>query len=196
MCIQNIAKAANSVIQYTLQASDYYGANTRTLASATSRLDMVYNFENASALPDNSWIMYMHEFLNLDRSDIWMLQYPPYPALDGYNRGTFIPVSVSYTPPGGTNNTVVDFGYQEYAQSGVPYCTTRLDTCEALATTIPSGYKPFKFASETPIGSTCSSACTIQIPAISQRALYYRLRYQNAGGVTLSTGPWVIQVTP
>jgi hypothetical protein len=26
--------------------------------------------------------------------------------------------------------------------------------------------------------------------------LYYRLRYQNAGGVTLSTGPWVIQVTP
>jgi hypothetical protein len=198
ICFQNITKVADSIIQYTAQYTDYYGVYTRSLAGATERLRGVNNFENNQNLPDNSWIMYRQEFLNLDRQTYWDLQLPPYPnpALDGYNRGTFIPVSVSYTPPGGTNNTVVDFGYQEYAQSGVPYCTTRLDTCEALATTIPSGYQPFKFASETPIGSTCSSACTIQIPAISQRALYYRLRYQNAGGVTLSTGPWVIQVTP
>ena len=197
MCIQNIAKAANSVIQYTLQASDYYGANTRTLASATSRLNMVYNFENASALPDNSWIMYVHEFLNLDRSDIWMLQYPPYPAVDSVNRGTFIPITVpTFTPPGGTNNTVADFGYWEYSQGGTPYCTTRLDACEATGTSIPSGYQPFKFASETPFGPPCSSGCTLVIPAISQRELYYRLRYQNSGGGTNSVGPWVVVSVP
>jgi hypothetical protein len=197
MCFQNLAKVADSVIQYTLQYTDYYGAYTRALASATSRLRMVNNFENNQLLPDNSWLMYRQEFLNLDRQSIWALQYPAYPAIDGYNRGTFIGISTTtFTPPGGTNNTVVDFGYMEYAQSGVPYCTTRLDTCEATSTSIPSGFQPFKFASETPTGSLCTSGCTILIPAISQRTLYWRLRYQNSGNVTLSTGPWNMQIVP
>jgi hypothetical protein len=199
MCFQNITKVADSIIQYTAQYTDYYGAYTRSLAGATERLRGVNNFENNQNLPDNSWIMFRQEFLNLDRQTYWDLQLPPYPnpALDGVNRGTFIPISVGpFTPPGGTNNTVVDFGYQEYAQSGVPYCTTRLDTCEAAGTSIPSGYQPFKFASETPIGPVCSSGCTLVIPGISQRMLYYRLRYQNSGGGTNSVGPWVIIAVP
>jgi hypothetical protein len=126
-----------------------------------------------------------------------MLQYPPYPAVDSVNRGTFIPITVpTFTPPGGTNNTVADFGYWEYSQGGTPYCTTRLDACEATGTSIPSGYQPFKFASETPFGPPCSSGCTLVIPAISQRELYYRLRYQNSGGGTNSVGPWVVVSVP
>ena len=194
ICIENLAKAADTVIQYTLQHTDYFGAYTRALSSSTCRLRMVSNLENNAMLPDNSWMLYRGEFLNYDREELWMMQVPPYPALDSVNRGSFVPISVSFTPPAGTNNTVIDFGYQEYAQSGVPYCTTRLDLCEATAATIPSGYQPFKFASETPTGITCGSPpCTITIPGISQRELYYRLRYQNAGGATIQVGPWQIQ---
>jgi len=197
ICIQNIAKAANSITQYTLQHTDYFGQYTRSLASATSRLNMVTNFENNAALPDNSWMLFRGEFLNLDRQELWMFPLPPYPALDSVNRGAFVPIAVSFIPPAGTNNTVIDFGYQEYAQSGVPYCTTRLDACEATAATIPAGFQPFKFASETPTGITCGSPpCTVTIPAISQRELYYRLRYQNAGGGTIQVGPWQIQGVP
>jgi len=197
ICLDNITRVANTVVQYTLRATDYYGSYTRSLASATSRLRMVDNFENNQLLPDNSFLLYSQEFLNYDRQNLWMLQMPPYPPLDSVNRGNFVPISVSFTPPAGTNNTVIDFGYQEYAQSGVPYCTTRLDVCEATAATVPSGYQPFKFASETPIGITCGSPpCTITIPAIAQRELYYRLRYQNAGGGTIQVGPWQIQGVP
>ena len=197
ICINNLAKAANTAIQYTLQHTDYYGAYTRSLSSSTCRLRMVSNLENNAVLPDNSWMLYRAEFLNYDREELWMIQMPPYPARDSVNRGSFVPIAVSFTPPAGTNNTVVDFGYQEYAQSGVPYCTTRLDQCEAASATIPSGYQPFKFSSENPIGTACGSPpCTITIPAISQRALYYRLRYQNASGGTLHVGPWQIQQVP
>jgi len=197
ICFQNQTATGDSIVQYTLQYTDYYGAYTRALANATSRLRMVTNFENNTSLPDGSMLFYRAEFLNLDRQDLWALQLPPYPPTDSTNRGTFVPISVSFTPPGGTNTTLVDFGYQEYAQGGTPYCTTRLDMCEATAATAPTGFQPFKFASETPVGLACgSSLCSIEIPAISQRMLYYRLRYQDSGGGTISIGPWKIQVVP
>jgi hypothetical protein len=197
ICFNNLTKVADSAIQYTLQSTDYFGAYTRSLASATSRLRMVTNLENNALLPDNSWLLYRQEFLNYQRQDLWMLQMPPYPPPDSVNRGAFVPISVAFNPPAGTNNTVIDFGYQEYAQSGVPYCTTRLDLCEATAATIPSGYQPFKFSSEAPTGIACSSPpCTITIPAISQRELYYRFRYQNSSGATIQVGPWQIQQVP
>jgi len=197
ICIENLAKAANTAIQYTLQYTDYSGAYTRSLSSSTCRLRMVSNLENNAMLPDNSWMLYRAEFLNYDREELWMIQMPPYPPLDSVNRGNFVPIAVSFTPPTGTNNTVIDFGYQEYAQSGVPYCTTRLDLCEATAAAIPIGYQPFKFASEAPTGITCGSPpCTIAIPAISQRELYYRFRYQNAGGATIQVGSWQILSVP
>jgi hypothetical protein len=197
ICIQNRAAVADSITQYTLAQTDYYGALSRNLSGAGERLRMVTNTENNAALPDMSWMLYRAEFLNLDRQELWMFQYPAYPTPDAYNRGTFIPITTpTFTPPGGTNNTVVDFGYQEYAQGGVPYCTTRLDTCEATAATIPTGFQPFKFSSETPTGTTCMSGCTLTIPAISQRALYWRLRYQNSSNATLSTGPWNVQMVP
>ena len=198
ICVGNIGKSADAIIQYTLDRTDYTGAYSRSLVSATSRLRMVTGFENNQLLPDNSWILHRQEWLNYQRPEMWMAQNLPYPAADSVARGTFVPWPVTIKPPPGldVNNAIVEFGYQEYGAPQFIDCTTRNDTCLATTATIPSGNAPFYFASENPAGEPCASGCTITIPAISQRILYYQIKYRNASNTVLSTDPPAAVVVP
>jgi len=201
ICVGNIAKEANAITQYTLDRTDYAGAYSRVLVSATSRVRMVTGFEGNQLLPDNSWILYRQEFLNYQRPEMWMAMYPPYPPDDPSDtvaRGTFVPMSVSLSPPPGlgANNAIVEFGYQEYGAPQLINCTTRNDACIAVASTVPSGNQPFYFASENPAGAPCASGCTIAIPAISERILYYQVKYRSANNTVLAADPVTSVVVP
>ena len=198
ICVGNIGNAADAIIQYSLdQPSDYYGTSRRALVSATSWLRMVYGFENNALLPDNSWLLYRQEWLNYQRPEMWMAKMLPYPPRDSVNRGTFVPIPITLSPPAGldVNNAVIEFGYQEYGAPQIINCTTRNDACVATAATVPPGNQPFYFASESPAGASCASGCTITIPAISQRVLYYQVQYRTAGSAVIATGaPTLIMV--
>jgi hypothetical protein len=198
ICVGNTGESSNAVRQFTLDRTDLAGAYTRTLATATSRLRMVYGFENQRLLPDNSWLILRTDFLNYQRSDMWMAKMLPYPAADSVVRGNFIPVSLTLKPPAGlgVNNAIVEFGYQEYGAPQLVDCTARNDACIATASTVTPGYQPFYFASENPAGASCASGCTITIPAISQRILYYRVEYRAANNTALAAGPLIATVIP
>jgi hypothetical protein len=201
ICVGNIGNGANAIIQYTLDSTDRSGASRRALVSATARLRMVYGFENNQLLPDNSWILYRQEWLNYQRPEMWMAKMLPYPPEEpggSVNRGTFVPMSVSLKPPAGlrVNNAIVEFGYQEYRAPQLLNCTTRNDACVAAASLVPSGDQPFYFASENPAGASCASGCTIAIPAISQRVLYYQVKYRAANNTVLSSDPPIAVVVP
>ncbi len=191
ICVGNIGNGADAIIQYSLDRTDAAGVTRRALVSATSRLRMVFGFENNQLLPDNSWILYRQEFLNYQRPEMWMAKNLPYPAADSVVRGTFISWPVSVQPPAGlaVNNAVVEFGYQEYGAPQLINCTTRNDACIAAAATVTTGNQPFFFASENPAGAPCASGCTITIPAISQRVLYYQVMYRAANNSVLAAGP-------
>src|ERR1035441_9485849 len=109
-----------------------------------------------------------------------------------------LPISVS--PPAGldVNNAVIEFGYQEYGAPQAINCTTRNDACitTSTASTVPPGNQPFYFASENPAGASCASGCTITIPAISQRILYYQIQYRSADNTVLYTGPPIADLVP
>ena len=94
------------------------------------------------------------------------------------------------------NNAVIEFGYQEYGAPGAINCTTRNDACIATASTVPTGNQPFYFASENPAGASCASGCTIAIPAISQRVLYYQVKYRAANNTVLAADPLAAVVVP
>ncbi|HTQ57259.1 MAG TPA: hypothetical protein VMI94_22470 [Bryobacteraceae bacterium] len=198
ICVGNISNTANAVRQFTLDQTDFAGSFTRTLLTATSRLRMVFGFENNRLLPDNSWLLLRTDFLNYQRSDMWMAKMLPYPAPDSVARGTFVPITLTLKPPAGlpVNNAIVQFGYQEYGAPSLLNCTTRNDACIANAGTVPSGNAPFYFASENPSGELCASGCAITIPAISQRVLFYRVQYRNASQAVLATGPLSAIVVP
>jgi len=198
ICVGNQGIANNAVRQFTLDHTDQAGAYTRTLVTATSRLRMVYGFENNRVLPDNSWLLFRAEWLNLERSDMWMAKLPPWPGVDSVARGSFVPVALTLKPPAGlaVDNALVQFGYQEYGAPQSLNCTTRNDACLANAGTVPASNQPFYFASESPAGAACGSGCTISVPAISQRILYYQVLYRAANNSVLATGPLTSTVVP
>jgi hypothetical protein len=198
ICVGNIGGNADGVRQFTLDRTDYAGAYTRTLLTATSRLRMVFGFENNRLLPDNSWLLLRTDFLNYQRSEMWMAKMLPYPPADSVMRGNFVPVSLAVKPPAGlgVNNAIVQFGYQEYGAPQAINCTSRNDACLATAGAVASGNQPYYFASENPAGALCAAGCTIAIPAISQRILYYRVMYRAANNSVLAAGPLSSVVVP
>jgi hypothetical protein len=98
------------------------------------------------------------------------------------------------TPPAGlaVNNAAIEFGYAENGEPGQFYCTSRQEKCLATTATVPA--VPFLFPSDGAggvesgvAGTSCTSGCSIAIPAISQRVLYYRVRYRDASNRTVAT---------
>jgi len=84
----------------------------------------------------------------------------------------------------------VEFGYREFNGN----CTTRNEPCIANGPSV--GTVPFQFAGEYPSGAPCTSTCTIAIPAVSQRILYYKAKYRNAANSVVSETPLQVVATP
>jgi len=53
---------------------------------------------------------------------------------------------------------------------------------------------PFAFASETQTWATCSSSCTVQIPAYAGRVLYYVIDRKFSNGMVVTGGLQVVTV--
>jgi hypothetical protein len=101
---------------------------------------------------------------------------------------------VKLTPPSGlaVDNAAIEFGYAENGEPGQFYCTSRQEKCLATSATVP--VVPFQFPSDAAdgmesgvAGIPCANGCSIAIPAISQRVLYYRVRYRDASNRTVAT---------
>ena len=91
------------------------------------------------------------------------------------------------------DNATIEFGYSENGDPGQFYCTSRQEKCLATTATVPA--VPFLFPSDGAgglesrvAGMPCANGCTIAIPAISQRVLYYRVKYRDASNRTVATG--------
>ena len=128
-------------------------------------------------------------------TDILLGKLPPYPPTDSAVRGTFQAIPAKLTAPAGlaVDNAVIQFGYAENGGPGQFYCTSRQEKCLATAATVPT--VPFLFASdggggvETGVtGVPCANGCVVAIPAISQRVLYYQVKYRDASNRTVATG--------
>jgi hypothetical protein len=188
ICLFNAASTAQMAVQFHLGVNDAPSLQTRSLTSAIGRLRMTSGFANARLLPDNSWILFLADWLNLNGHDLWMGKMPAWQT-DSVDRSKFIPLMVSVEPPVGAkiNNAIVQFGYEEDGAPSALNCTSRNDVCIANAGSI--GTPPFFYASENPAGLACSTGCTIALPAIPQRVLYYRVVYRDASNNVLSIAP-------
>ena len=195
ICITNATPVGQAGVQLGTLQSDplalYQRVLTRVMNGATHQTS---GFASIHVLPDNSWAMFQANYNDgISRND-YMAKLPPLPPTDSVARGVFVAVPITLHPPSGlaVNNAIVQFGYQEFGGN----CTTRNEACIANAATIPSGNAPFLYTSENPAGVACSTGCTITIPAISQRVLYYKVEYRNASNTVLSMAPAQVLVTP
>jgi hypothetical protein len=203
MCVGNQSQYLNSIGQIGFAKSDFKGALGRTLTKGLGHYKYRDDYYHGKAMPDGAWSLLMTNWVNGASSQWLAVKMPPYPATDTVDRSTFVPVPVKMVPPAGlaVDNVVVQFGYGENGPGGSFYCTSRQEKCVATTATVPS--VPFRYASEGTDGSekglgglSCASGCTVTIPALSQRMLYYQIVYRNAANETLAKGQIEVSAVP
>lgn len=191
----------NAIVQFGYQSSNT-GSLARRLTTGLMHNKLLDVNMSVKALPNGA-------FLNIEApaSEVSnagpMVKLPPYPATDTVNRQSFVPMVLQLTPPSGVtvNNALVQFGYLENGTAAQGYCTSRREACYAVASTIPAD--PFKFPTDgasqtlaTLTGLACSTGCTIAIPALPQRMLYYQVLYRDGSNNIVSTSALQVAGTP
>ena len=129
------------------------------------------------------------------------MKLPPWPGrslakgLDPFARANFINYSISAPPAPGAAYARARLGY---AENGPVTSLFRTSRQEAYWTEIPSNSPtdPFAFASETTNHLSCSTPCTVTIPAIPGRVLYYVIDRLNSSGAVISTSPRAAAMIP
>jgi hypothetical protein len=203
MCLGNHSAFLNSIAQIGFLKTDFKGALGRNLTKGLGHYKIRDDYFHGKAMPDGAWSLLLTDWVNGASSQWLAVKMPAYPATDTVDRTTFIPIPVKMVPPAGltVDNVVVQFGYGENGGAGNFYCTSRQEKCLAAAATVPT--IPFRYASEgtggTEAGLTglaCAGGCTVSIPALSQRMLYYQIIYRDAANQTLSKGQIEVTAVP
>lgn len=203
MCFGNMSGYLHAVSQIGFAHGDLTGALGRTLTKAMGRYHLIDGYWHGKALSDASWMITRSMYLGGVWTTDLLGKLPPFPPTDTKVRWTFQPQPLKLTPPAGlgVDNAVVQFGYAENGGAGQFYCTSRQEKCLATASTVPA--VPFQFPSEGAggvetgvAGVPCAGGCTVAIPALSQRMLYYQIKYRDASNQTVATSQIEIIAVP
>lgn len=200
MCVGTPGTYTNKSIQYqypptagtyTLDPTGLYG---RQLTDWLVHYRYLNINANDQGTPDGAWAMTEMENFGMEYG-IGTMKIPPLPALDSVDRTTFVPATINLTAPTGIGvaNALIQFGYDEYGQPTDFNCTLRGESCYVKDSTVQT--VPFSFPSDgtsgtlaTLAGASCASNCSIAIPTISQRVVYWRPIYRDSSNSIVQTG--------
>ena len=178
ICISPLTAWVQAIIMQSL-VDDPFGHRLRVISNSLSKYVQETDFWNSRTLPDGSWLF---TSLAMD-STVKLIEIPPLGA-DSVNRAVYVPVSVTLPAAAGIGSAVVEFGYAENGDPSAFYCTARREACIAQGSAFnPSN--PFYFAvteAGAISGTPCQSGCTITIPAVPGRVLYYRVDSRDGSG--------------
>jgi hypothetical protein len=192
VCFADNGSYVQSVVQVSTKIRSNSGQDSRTLTNGFRPYRAGDTYWNSRVLPDGSWAMVWTEWFRLQRSEAFLAKLPPFPAADNVDRTNFESVGLYVSGMNGATQAVVEFGYAENGPSDKLYCTSRQETCVRGNQT----GSDYSFAFEPVTSVPCQGGCTIQIPGIPGRVLYYRARYLNDSGQTVLTGPTAATVVP
>ena len=198
ICIGSLGAYTGNVVQYGVTQHDLVGAGFRRLGPNYSKWNQEDVFWNVAVTPNGnlmeSWVRWLDGVAYEDLITVL----PPYPSQDGVTRNTYVPVPVVVDPPpnSAVQTAIVEFGYAENGDPGSYYCTSRQETCVAASGSV-SPVTPFYFEqSESYPRAPCATGCTVTIPALSQRALYYRWKYLGSSGQLVESSKVHVVLTP
>lgn len=179
---------ANWVVQFDISRADAVGAGFRRISMGLSGPSRQYVYANARATPDGKWAILPGFWLDGAKQELLAAKLPPFTATDNRNRASFVDYEIQLTPPPVGSAVTVSFGYREFGEAGDFYCTARQEQCIAGS---PSSTTPFRFASEFSAAlhaRECAAGCTLTVPAVADRVLYYRLQYYDESGTKVGEG--------
>jgi hypothetical protein len=189
MCIGDLGADTGYLVQVGIAQQDLFGALSRRIGTNYSRWNQMWVFWVSSASPAGEVLFSNAPGLDGVRTDNLVSVPPPYPAPDSALRGMFIPIPVRTSPAPSlmVNDVIVEFGYAENGDPGSFFCTSRQESCVAVGRAIDSSAPFFYEQAERYSGAPCSAGCSVEIPALSQRVLYYRWKYRDAFGNVIGT---------
>jgi len=170
-----------TLLQASAHRRDSYGTTVRRLTTGFAPYKVQSTFWNLRALPTGNRFFWGTKHLDEARDEILVADLPPFPGEQSLYRGNFVPVRLSLGGASG-DEVRVRFGYSENGPAESLFCHERQVACSTSA----SGTQPYAWVDESPSWSNCSSGCSISVPAISGRVLYYVIDRRN-GGVTSSS---------
>ncbi len=181
MCLNNFYPYGNGDIQISTDLS-----RRRVITGGLASLKQLGGTPSARALYDGSWLLFTTGYyLGVPPSQVLMAKLPPFSGDSGVDRTTFLRAPVNIKSPGGSvASATLEFWYAE--QGG--YCTSRRETCVAVATTVtdatPFWYKTTDAYAKQP----CTNACTITVPVLPMHVAYYTVKFYDASGSFLQDG--------
>jgi hypothetical protein len=191
ICVGDLRPFTGAQVQLGLRGSDPSGFAQRLLTRSYTRFKLQGPYWNIKALPDASWFYTRNDWLEGSSNHLLLFKNPGWPAEDNVNRTTFVPVQVQLgSSPTNADNVVVEFGYNRSFE-----CTSRHEACVAVTSAI-NDRNPFYWAGESYSGLGCRGGCTVVIPAVPQRVVYYRVKYRDAGNAVVQTGQTEVAVSP
>lgn len=205
LCIGGSPMVRDAIMQIDMSKVDNEGRYQRVLTKF-SRPRVLSVFYAPYILPNGQWMIFEAHLAGdgSTNKSLLVAKIPPPSPVDNYNRGDFIPLSLTDMPaiPGATQ-AFVRFGYAENGPWNSLFCTSRLESCIAgsqTSATPVDPVNPFFFEHSEAgkwSGMACSKTnpCTLTIPAIPQRVLYYQYVYTN-GTTVVYTSPVMATVVP
>ena len=183
-CIITLQYHGASMVQLAIDRADPTGKNSRKITTGFMGPGIEMSFTGATIEPTGQWALFNCIWCNGVRSELFMAQLPPFPAGQPSSSQNFVSVPVQLGTSSAYNQARVRFGYAENGATSNYYCTPRAETCVAS-----SALSPFSYITSDGAGyQTCSGGCTINIPAIPGRVLYYVVdRHNSTSGVTVSS---------
>jgi hypothetical protein len=176
-CVLSAAPAAGYARQFRSDGPDLSGSDQRLLTSALRPYGTHYPFWGVVAHPAGK-VALMTSGGNLEgiRHSVLLAKLPPF--RDSMNkRNTLGGLTVKLGVREGMTQARVRFGYNTSF-----HCTERSEACVTDVNVTPFAYAE----SDALTAANCAAGCSITVPAIPGRLLYYRVEWFN--GTTWTNG--------
>lgn len=161
--------------------SDLFGDRTKRITMGGSMPGWHEGFSNARIMPDGSGVIYHNQFPGAERN-LWWAKLDNVFTHGQYGIG-FRAIPIQIPAMAGATQAHILFGYQEYGSNSQLYCKPRADTCIADGS---STTYDFAIGDNSTTWVTCTTGCTINVPALPNRTLMYKIVRAN-GGTILTT---------
>jgi hypothetical protein len=172
------------MIEGDSQRDDPLGYHFRRITMGLTAPTAQYQYTAPHMTPDGAFALVRPGWHNGVHPDLLAVKMPPPAPTDNIDRTDYVAIPVSL--PAGSGYVRIRFGYAENGSAAAFYCTSRQEACVTDASVAP-----FAFAqTDTLTAADCRNGCTINIPALSGRVVYYRIE-KSANGTT----GWVNGVT-
>jgi hypothetical protein len=191
-------------VQYQYTQDDPNGQHFRRLTMGFTGPGRQYQLTSTHVTPDGRWAFLAPGWVDGARATPLLVKLPPPPVDDQIDRSTFIRYTVTVPPttlrrralsPGSTTSATarVRFGYAENGPVSSFFCTSRQEACLTDQAVAPFAYEQSDTLTSVPCGAT---GCTLTVPVLPGRVLYYRVERLDGTGKATSVGPTQVYVAP